>query len=100
MSHKAIYETQRKFVFKIEVASGTWKALMKSSFLWRISMGMWENMLRVLKVYIGNGIGIRNAEGRRLLDFGDGKGLGVANTWFYKADKRKITFALMDVNRN
>ena len=30
---------------------------MKSSFLWEISIDMWENVLRVLKVYTGNSIG-------------------------------------------
>ena len=39
----------------------------------------------------GNGIRKRNAEGRRLLEFFYEKELCMANTWFYKADKRKIT---------
>ena len=33
----------------------------------------------------------KNAEGRRLLEFCDEKELCVANTWFYRIDKRKIT---------
>ena len=40
-----------------------------------------------------NGIGKRNAEGRRLLEFYDEKELCMTNTWFYKADKRKITYS-------
>ena len=39
----------------------------------------------------GMGSGKRNAEGRRLLEFCNERELCVANTWFYKADKRKIT---------
>ena len=34
----------------------------------------------------------KNAEGR-LLEFCDVRELCVANTWFYKADKRKITYS-------
>ena len=40
-----------------------------------------------------NGIGKRNAEVRRLLEFGDERERYVANTWFYKADKRRITYS-------
>ena len=43
-------------------------------------------------VHGGNGICQRNAEGRMLLEFCDEKELCVANTWFKKTDKRKITF--------
>ena len=43
-------------------------------------------------VHGGNGIGQRNAEGRMLLEFCDERELCVANTWFKKTDKRKITF--------
>ena len=42
-------------------------------------------------VHGGNGIGKRNAVGRRLLELCDEKELCMANTWLYKADKRKIT---------
>ena len=57
-------------------------------------MHMWGNMLRALKVYTGgNGVGKRNAEGRRLLKFCDKRELCVANTWFKKTDKRKITYS-------
>ena len=42
-------------------------------------------------VHAGNGIRKRNAEGRMLLEFFDEKELCVANTWFKKTDKRKIT---------
>ena len=44
-------------------------------------------------VHGGNGIGERNAEGRLLLEFCDGKELCVANTWFKKEEKRKVTFS-------
>ena len=44
-------------------------------------------------VHRENGIGKRNAKGRRLLEFCDERELCVANTWFYKADKRKITYS-------
>ena len=58
-------------------------------------MNMWGNVLRVLKVYTGGGndVGKRNAEGRRLLEFCDERELCVANTWFNKTDKRKITYS-------
>ena len=39
-----------------------------------------------------NCIGKRNAEGRRLMEFCDEKDLCVTNTWFYNAEKRKITY--------
>ena len=45
---------QRKFVFMIKRGvSGTCKVQMKSLFLWGISMDMWGNVLRVLKMYTG-----------------------------------------------
>ena len=44
-------------------------------------------------VHGGNGIGERNAEGRMLLEFCDGKELCVGNTFFKKMDKRKVTFS-------
>ena len=44
-------------------------------------------------VHGGNGVGKRNAEGRRLLEFCDKGELCVANTWFKKTDKRKITYS-------
>ena len=34
----------------------------------------------------------QNAEGRRLLEFCDEREMCMANTWFYKTDKRKITY--------
>ena len=40
-----------------------------------------------------NGIGKRNAEERRLLEFCDERELCVINTWFCKAGKRKITYS-------
>ena len=45
------------------------------------------------RVHWGNGIGKRNAEGKRLLEFCDEKELCVANTWFKKTDKRKFTYS-------
>ena len=44
-------------------------------------------------VHGGNCVGKRNAEGRRLLEFCDERELCVANTWFKKTDKRKITYS-------
>ena len=44
-------------------------------------------------VHRGNGIGKRNAKGRKLLEFCDERELCVANAWFYKADKREITYS-------
>ena len=44
-------------------------------------------------VHGGNDVGKRNAEGRRLLEICDERELCVANTWFYKAKKRKITYS-------
>ena len=67
---------------------------MKSSFLWGISMDMWGNVLRVLKVYTGGMVlGKEVQNGRRLLKFCDERELCVANTWFYKTDKRKVTYS-------
>ena len=42
----------------------------------------------------GYGIGKRNVEGRRLLEFCDEKGLCMANTWFEKKEQRKITYSM------
>ena len=42
-------------------------------------------------VHEGNGIGMRNAKERMLLEFCDKRELCVANTWFKKTNKRKIT---------
>ena len=44
-------------------------------------------------IHGGNGIVKRNAEGRLLLDFCDQTELCVANTWFKKKDKRKVTYS-------
>ena len=41
----------------------------------------------------GNGIGERNAEKRRLLEFCDERELCEANTWFKKKEKRKVIFS-------
>ena len=45
-------------------------------------------------VHGGNGVGKRNAEGRRLLEFCDKRELCVANTWFKKTVNRKITYSV------
>ena len=42
-------------------------------------------------VHKGNGVGKRNTEGRKLLEFCDERELCVANTRFKKTNKRKIT---------
>ena len=44
-------------------------------------------------VHGGNGIGERNVEGKMLLEFCDEKELYVANTWFRKGEKRKVTYS-------
>ena len=49
-------------------------------------------------VHGGNGIGKRNAEGRRLLEFCDDRELCVENTWFYKTDKKSL-IVLVDVKQ-
>ena len=72
--------------------SGTWEVLVKSLFLWEISMDMWGNVLRVLKVYTGEWCWEEKC--RRLLEFCDKRELCVANTctWFKKTDKKKIIY--------
>ena len=45
-------------------------------------------------IHGGYGTGKRNSEGRMLLDFCDQKELRVANTWYKKKDKRKVTYSL------
>ena len=90
--YKAEDQTQKKFVFVLNWGvSGILEVLVKSLFLWRISMDMSGNVLRVLKVYTGEWYSEKNAEGRTLLEFCDERELCVANTWFNKTDKRKIT---------
>ena len=44
-------------------------------------------------VHGGNGVGERNVEGRMLLEFCDEKEVCVANTWFRKTERRKVTFS-------
>ena len=51
-----------------------------------------EEIIGFEGVHKGNGTGKRNVEGRMLLEFCDEKELCVANTWFKKTHKRKITF--------
>ena len=43
-------------------------------------------------VHGGNGIGERNVEGK-MLEFCDEKGLCVANIWFRRGEKRKVTYS-------
>ena len=43
------------------------------------------------EVHGGYGIGKKNDEGKKLLEFYDEKELCVANTWFEKKEQRKIT---------
>ena len=94
MGHKVEDQMQKRFVFMIKWGlSGAWEVQVKSLLLVGISMGVWGNVLRVLKVYTGNAIGKRNVEGRRLLEFCDERELCVANTCFYKKEKRKITYS-------
>ena len=65
--------------------------------------GTWEVLVKYAEgfkgVHGGNGVGKRNAEGRRLLEFCDERELCVANTWFKKTDKRKITLVTVDVEQ-
>ena len=42
----------------------------------------------------GYGIGKRNVEGRRLLEFYDEKEMCVANKWFEKKGQRKIRYSM------
>ena len=44
-------------------------------------------------IHGGYGVGKRNVEGRMLLDFCDQKELRIANTWYKKKDKRKVTYS-------
>ena len=48
-------------------------------------------------VHRGNGVGKRNAEGRRLLEFCDKRELCVANTWFKRQTKGKSLIVPVDV---
>ena len=43
-------------------------------------------------VYGGMGFGTRNAEGGRILEFGDAVGMVVCNTFFKKEDSKLITY--------
>ena len=44
-------------------------------------------------VHGGNEIGERNVEGKMMLEFCDENELCVANTWFRKGEKRKVTYS-------
>ena len=54
-------------------------------------VGKWIEGYEV--VHAGNRIGERNAEEAMLLEFCDEKELCVANTWFRKGEKRKVTYS-------
>lgn len=45
-----------------------------------------------LNVHGGNGFGSRNLEGEMFLEFAESMNLLVANTWFVKNDRQKITY--------
>ena len=45
----------------------------------------------------GNGIGERNVKGKMLLEFCDEKEFCVANTWFRKEEKRKVTYSAGEI---
>ena len=54
MGHSAEDQTQKKFIFMVEWrVSEIWEVQVKSLFFWAISMSMWENVLRVLKMCMG-----------------------------------------------
>ena len=77
-----------KVCFYDEMAS-EWdkEVLSKSSFSWGILMGLWENMLRVLKVCMGR-IKLERKCGRmKLLEFYDEKELCMI-TRFQRDEKR------------
>ena len=54
---------------------------------------VWKRIEGYEDVHGGNGIGETNVEGRMLLEFCDEKALCVANTWFRKGEKRKVTYS-------
>ena len=83
---------RRHFMRKWRV-SGIWQTQMNWCWDWEISIAMLENERKDLKVCM-EGIEKKNAEGRMLLDFCDQKELCVANTWYKKKDKRKVTYSL------
>ena len=71
--------------------SGTLEVLVKSLFFGELKGNVGKCAEGFEGMHEGNGIGKRNAGGRRLLEFCDERELCVENTWFYKADKGKIT---------
>ena len=73
--------------------SGTWEVPVKSLFLWGISMDMWGNELRVLKVFTGGMVLGKEMQKEEDCWSFVMKELCVANTWFKKTDKRKITYS-------
>ena len=54
---------------------------------------MWGNVLRVLKVYTREWYWEKKYRRKKIAGFCDQRELCVANTWFKKADKRKITYS-------
>ena len=71
----------------------TWEVLVKSSFLWEMSMDTWGNVLRVLKLCMGEWYWEKKCRRKNTATVCDKKELCLPNTWFYKAEKRKITYS-------
>ena len=94
MHHRVESQMLRRDFMKWRV-SGVWETRMNWCWDWEISMVMLGNARKDLKVYIHEECGKekRNAERRMLLDFSDQKELCVANTWYKKKDKRKVTYS-------
>ena len=58
-----------------------------------ISMDMRENVLRVLKEYTGEWYWEKKCRRKKIAEFCDERELCVANIWFKKTGKRKITYS-------
>ena len=82
-----------KLVMKWRV-SRTWKVLVKSLFLWGISMDMCGKVCMR-----GNGIGKRNAEERRLLEFVMRESRAWQTLGFIRKTKEKLLIMLVDVKQ-
>ena len=92
MGHKAEGQTHRKFVFTMKWrVSGTCQVLVKSPFLWRISIDMYGKVLRVLKMCIGGMVLEKEVQKKDCRSSVMTK--SCANTWSYKAAKNKITYS-------
>ena len=63
-------------------------------------MDMWGNVQRVLKVHTeGNGVEKKKCRRKKIAGVCDERELCVANTWFKKTDKRKITYSACGCER-